>query len=76
MEWISVDDRWPSHDGKILLRFGNEAISVAYWDAYYADGGRGCTDGFPWIEPCSGEALNMHYGELTHWMPLPEPPHI
>ena len=59
----------------LLLRFGDEAVSVAYWDWYYADGGAGCTDGLAWVEPCSGDQLNLHYSTApTHWMPLPKPP--
>jgi hypothetical protein len=58
---------------RVLLRFGSEAVSVAYWDWYYAEGGNGCTDGFAWIEPCSGEALNLHYSTPPDgWMPLPD----
>jgi len=71
------DRRSPEHvdPPRILLCFGNEAQSVAYWDWYYAEGGSGCTDGFAWIEPCSGDPLNLHYGTVpTGWMPLPAPP--
>lgn len=60
---------------RILLRFGGEAVSVAYWDWYYAEGGAGFRDGFAWIEPCSGEPLNLHYSTPpTHWTELPAPP--
>jgi hypothetical protein len=56
---------------KILMKFEGGEVSVAYWDWYYAEGGAGYRDGFAWIEPCSGEPLNLHYGEPTGWMPLP-----
>lgn len=56
---------------QILLLFEGGDVSVAYWDWYYAEGGHGCTDGFAWIEPCSGEQLNLHYNEPVGWMPLP-----
>lgn len=61
---------------RIILRFGSEAVSVAYWDDYYAPGGRGCTDGFAWIEPCSCDPLNLHYSnDPDGWKPivLPQP---
>lgn len=58
---------------RILLRFGEEGIAIAYWDWYYAEGGWGFTDGFAWIEPFSGEPLNLHYStEPDGWMELPE----
>ena len=57
---------------RILLRFGSEAVSVAYWDWYYAEGGSGYRDGFAWIEPCTGAPLNLHYTtQPTGWMPIP-----
>lgn len=69
---LVTDPNWVQPP-KILLRFGDEAISVAYWDWYYAEGGYGHTNGFAWIEPCSGEPLDLHYNTPpTHWMPLPE----
>jgi hypothetical protein len=55
---------------RILLRFADDNVSVGYWDLYYAEGGRGCSDGHAWIEPCSGEQLNLHYDLPTHWMPI------
>lgn len=61
---------------RILLRFGSEAVSVAYWDWFYAEGGRGYRfehNGFAWVEPCSGEPLDLHYSTPPDgWMPLPE----
>lgn len=57
---------------KILLRFGDEDISVAYWDWYYAEGGYGCTDGFAWISSPGGEPLNLIFSaEPDGWLPLP-----
>ena len=62
-----------SESPRILLRFGEEAVAIAHWDWYYAEGGRGCLDGFAWIEPHSGEPLNMHYSaEPDGWMELPK----
>ena len=68
---LVTDPNWVQPP-RILLRFGDEAVSVAYWDWYYAEGGNGYTDGFAWIEPCSGEQLNLHYSTPPDgWMPLP-----
>ena len=68
-----TDPQWVEPP-RILLLFDDGAASVAYWDWYYAEGGAGYTDGFAWIEPCSGQPLNLHHNAATHWMPLPEPP--
>lgn len=57
---------------RILLRFGEEGVSVAYWDWAYAEGGYYCRDGFAWIEPVSGEPLNLTYSTAPDgWLPLP-----
>lgn len=50
----------------ILLCFEG-GFSVAYWDWAYAEGGYYCEDGVAWIEPCSAEQLNHHYGNPTGW---------
>lgn len=71
---MRTDPRWVDPP-KILIRFGDEAVSVAYWDWYYAEGGHGCTTGFAWVEPCSGETLDLHYTTPPDgWMPLPAAP--
>jgi hypothetical protein len=57
---------------RILMKFKGGQVSVAYWDWYHAEGGAGYRDGFAWIEPCSGEQLNLHYGQPIGWMPLPD----
>ena len=65
----------PAEDScRILLLFEGGEVSVAYYDPYYAEGGRGYVNGFAWVEPCSGETLDLHYDSPTHWMPIPSPP--
>lgn len=59
---------------KILLLFREGVVSVAYWDWYYAEGGRGYEGGLAWVEPVSGERLDLYYDEPIAWMPLPAPP--
>lgn len=68
---LVTDPLW-TNPPLILIRFGDEGVSVAYWDWYYAEGGTGYRDGFAWIEPCSGEFLNRHYSTPpTAWMYIP-----
>ncbi len=60
-EWISVKDRLPEAGTKALcyLKRGE------YWTAVWDDCGDDLwSDGEAW---CSN-------GEVTHWMPLPQPP--
>lgn len=55
----------------ILLKFGSLGVSVASWCHSHAEGGYYCTDGFAWIEPCSGDPLNQHFdAEPDGWLPL------
>ena len=78
MEWISVEDRLPEY-GKgmnwVLAWFPDDGNAhTAYRDMYYSPQGCGYEGGHSdWV---AGEGLAAHvYGEPSHWMPLPEPPH-
>ena len=88
MEWKTIDTA-PKGGGadlvtdpkyvkppKILLLFACQNISVGHWDWYYAEGGNGYEGGEAWIEPCSGERLDLIFDKPTHWMSLPKPPTI
>lgn len=68
-----TDQNWVAPPD-ILLCFRGGERRVGHWDWFYADGGYGCTDGIAWIEPCSGEQLNLYYDAPTHWHLLPAPP--
>ena len=60
-EWIRVEDRLPESKGEVLIsyeRYGKRVVDITCW-------------------------LNGHFAitvwswfnyEITHWMPLPEPP--
>ena len=77
-EWISVDDRLPENSGYYLVVYRdkyNESISIAFemyvkcnigewWESEFA-----CdiTKQFLW-------AAKLQEQEVTHWMPLPQPP--
>lgn len=52
----------------ILLKFDNGKQAVCHYDWYYPKDG--CISG--WVEPISGDQIALHYGEPTHWQPLPE----
>ena len=77
-EWISVDDRLPEDSGCYLVVYRdkyNGSISIAFdmyvkcnigewWESEFA-----CdiTKQFLW-------AAKLQEQEVTHWMPLPQPP--
>lgn len=61
---VSGDCEW------VLLKFKDGKFSVGYWDLYYAEGGRGYEGGLAWIEPCSGERLDLHYDAPIGWARL------
>ena len=77
-EWISVDDRLPEDSGYYLVVYRdkyNESISIDFdmyvkcnigewWESEFA-----CdiTKQFLW-------ATRLQEQEVTHWMPLPQPP--
>lgn len=69
-EWISVKDRLPSQ-GKHVLAYSldplNKGCFRAYWsgDIYYPS----------WnCYPIGSNASDGLVFDITHWMPLPEPP--
>lgn len=71
-KWISVEDRLPEEDGKYLVlnESGNmfdteysDYSGFGYWRMYY-DPDPLALAGSEWYE----------LDDITHWMPLPEPP--
>jgi hypothetical protein len=60
-QWISVDDRLPELDARVLYAFNGYT-----WQGSY----RGLNDGLP----CFAGPHGFISGDATHWMPLPEPP--
>jgi uncharacterized low-complexity protein len=65
-EWISVKDRLPPDQGKkVLVANGHGYISVfALWKKEYGNK-------WTWIDE---QGHFKHTNDITHWMPLPEPP--
>lgn len=66
MMWISVDDRLPDDNGWYLVHhsggmlFSRELIDGTYFKS----------------KKLWANAKADKYGQITHWMPLPEPPNI
>ncbi len=68
-EWISVEDRLPDNFASVLCHCknsstGGECATIG-----------SCDKGFWFLqERVGGQSYPHHYYEVTHWMPLPEPP--
>lgn len=59
-EWVSVEDRYPSHGDVVLIYTKHKEIQTFQWDATTQT----------WV----GDSYDYATMFVTHWMPLPEPP--
>ena len=64
-QWISVKDQLPEKDGDYLIRLKNGAMMVIYYKFDYKNPG--------WYEYDSEWGF-CERNDVTHYMPLPEPP--
>ena len=70
MEWISVDDRLPElEDNSVLAYFSHGGIDMVHIQSYFSD----ITAG---LDSKGNQLYTKWYlsQNVTHWMPLPEPP--
>ena len=58
-EWIDRNDRLPEQFQRVLIR-RRRGYGQLYWDNIGIDLGH--------------EVIQNRHGDITHWMPLPEPP--
>lgn len=61
-EWISVEDRLPENDGRYLCNVQSFAFPGMFYQAILRYDKVGFRDG------------SIYTDDVTHWMPLPEPP--
>lgn len=63
MDWISVKDRLPKDQKSVLIVNGHGVIKMAsLWKKKSNE----------WVWLFNGEF--KYFNDITHWMPLPEPP--
>ncbi len=62
-EWISVKDRLPEKNGRYITTVCKYKDEIDVFDLWYEDD--------DWY---IDEGDYMYEYEVTHWMPLPEPP--
>lgn len=61
-KWIKCSERMPEHLDDVLVTDG-DSIEMKWWDG---------DDWDSWAERNS----NICNDDVTHWMPLPEPPEV
>lgn len=80
MEWISVKDKLPEltnefYDRKcsddLLIAFHNDLNDEPDITIGYCREDKTTIDGILWFDFIQNDGV---YGDVTHWMPLPEPP--
>lgn len=62
-EWVSVDERKPVSYVDVLAHVRGGGVTIAW---YSASAGLWCT-----VDTRNGR---IKKGEVSHWMPLPDPP--
>ena len=65
--WIPVSERLPEDRATVLVAFKNREILTATYYKHYE--GFGGVENYWHIE-------GWHSGNVTHWMPLPQPPEV
>lgn len=62
MKWISVKEKLPNKNRRVLFYSKNKIIVLGF----FSDDG--------WTEESSEGICKLNYRNVTHWMPLPNPP--
>ena len=75
MEWIKCSDRLPLEISK-ADEYESVQVNVLYMEDYEGENGNGVGVEFYTVgdKPRPWGIWSNHTGNITHWMPLPEPP--
>ena len=74
--WLKIKDRKPNPN-QIIIAYDSIGDSVGIYDGWSFDS---FSDGYSWdIEYSNKQFIAQQHtgkivGEITHWMPLPQPP--
>lgn len=80
-KWINVNKKLPEHHSSILVytKTGAQCVTIFLNDKFTTkflnDHGINVTDDHRGHAFCSQEIRGLVLNGVTHWMPLPEPPH-
>ena len=68
LKWIPVSERLPDKDGAYLVRWKNKSVGDAEYESRCGSFGY-------WLDIYWDKDAEWYpYVDITHWMPLPEPP--
>lgn len=73
MEWISVNDRLPEPDSCVLVAYDLLELCFKKNRKIASSGHVGCKRYYTFF-PNFFKWDDEDYHQVTHWMPLPEPP--
>lgn len=64
MEWIKIEDRLPENDEEVLIAYWHIPDHERYEPDWIIETGR----------HLDGQWVQLQGENITHWMPLPNPP--
>ena len=75
MEWVKTSERLPEANVPVLVLFYNGDIRVGLIEWEYPSFEE-TYEAFRYWDDAYNEGADWQYNDITHWMPLPEPPNV